>query len=117
MLQDNGTASPAASSPGGWKWGSWRIPSEHLPLLVGAVCGGALILLTLIAAIVWRCCVVPRRDKAYCKSVILHQSFKTFLNNKKCSITSTLRSKYWLLCMSVLFQIFMNKILTCICFS
>ncbi|KAJ9600432.1 hypothetical protein L9F63_009288, partial [Diploptera punctata] len=63
---DNGTASPAASSPGGWKWGSWRIPSEHLPLLVGAVCGGALILLTLIAAIVWRCCVVPRRDKAYC---------------------------------------------------
>ncbi|XP_021928158.1 uncharacterized protein LOC110833899 isoform X2 [Zootermopsis nevadensis] len=63
---DNGTASPAASSPGGWKWGSWRIPSEHLPFLVGAVCGGALILLTLIAAIVWRCCVVPRRDKAYC---------------------------------------------------
>ncbi|KAJ4442142.1 hypothetical protein ANN_12008 [Periplaneta americana] len=63
---DNGTASPAASSPGGWKWGSWRIPSEHLPLLVGAVCGGALILLTLIAAIVWRCCVIPRRDKAYC---------------------------------------------------
>lgn len=70
-LQDNGTASPAASSPGGWKWGSWRIPSEHLPFLVGAVCGGALILLTLIAAIVWRCCVVPRRDKAYCKSVLL----------------------------------------------
>lgn len=62
---DNGTASPA-SSPGGWKWGSWRIPSEYLPLLVGAVCGGALILLTIIAAIVWRCCVVPRRDKAYC---------------------------------------------------
>jgi hypothetical protein len=72
MLQDNGTASPAASSPGGWKWGSWRIPSEYLPLLVGAVCGGALILLTIIAAIVWRCCVVPRRDKAYCKSCLLY---------------------------------------------
>lgn len=71
LFQDNGTASPAAS-PGGWKWGSWRIPSEYLPLLVGAVCGGALILLIIIAAIVWRCCVVPRRDKAYCKSFLLY---------------------------------------------
>jgi len=71
VFQDNGTASPAAS-PGGWKWGSWRIPSEYLPLLVGAVCGGALILLIIIAAIVWRCCVVPRRDKAYCKSLLLY---------------------------------------------
>nr|CAD7439419.1 unnamed protein product [Timema bartmani] len=62
--EDNGTAPP--SSPGGWKWGSWRIPNEHLPLLVGTVCGGALILLVLLAAIVWRCCVMPRRDKAYC---------------------------------------------------
>jgi len=74
MFQDNGTASPA-SSPGGWKWGSWRIPSEYLPLLVGAVCGGALILLIIIAAIVWRCCVVPRRDKAYCKSFLLYIRF------------------------------------------
>nr|CAD7589921.1 unnamed protein product [Timema genevievae] len=63
-ISDNGTAPP--SSPGGWKWGSWRIPNEHLPLLVGTVCGGALILLVLLAAIVWRCCVMPRRDKAYC---------------------------------------------------
>jgi hypothetical protein len=74
MLQDNGTESPAAS-PGGWKWGSWRIPSEYLPLLVGAVCGGALVLLAIIAAIVWRCCVVPRRDKAYCKYFILYIGF------------------------------------------
>nr|CAD7579562.1 unnamed protein product [Timema californicum] len=59
-------AQPHLSSPGGWKWGSWRIPNEHLPLLVGTVCGGALILLVLLAAIVWRCCVMPRRDKAYC---------------------------------------------------
>jgi hypothetical protein len=94
MLQDNGTASPAASSPGGWKWGSWRIPSEHLPLLVGAVCGGALILLTLIAAIVWRCCVVPRRDKAYCKSFVSNQSFKTFVDHIICSIRSTGKRKY-----------------------
>ncbi|XP_047118578.1 uncharacterized protein LOC124799084 [Schistocerca piceifrons] len=61
---DSGTVPP--SSAGGWKWGSWRIPSEYLPLLVGAVCGGALLLLVLIALIVWRCCVMPRRDKAYC---------------------------------------------------
>ncbi|XP_067001398.1 uncharacterized protein [Anabrus simplex] len=61
---DNGTAPP--SSPGGWKWGSWRIPSEYLPLLVGTVCGGALLVLILVAAIIWRCCIMPRRDKAYC---------------------------------------------------
>ncbi|XP_063233632.1 uncharacterized protein LOC134537287 [Bacillus rossius redtenbacheri] len=68
MWPEEGVTAPPAS-PGGWKWGSWRIPSDHLPLLVGTVCGGAVILLALLAAIVWRCCVVPRRDKAYCARI------------------------------------------------
>ena len=97
LFQDNGTASPAAS-PGGWKWGSWRIPSEYLPLLVGAVCGGALILLMIIAAIVWRCCVVPRRDKAYCKSFLLYiYDFKTWDWTGRVTSWVAMQQQCWLM--------------------
>lgn len=50
------------SSAGGWA--SWRVSGEHLPLVVGGVAGGALIVMLIVAAVVWRLCVL-RRDKQY----------------------------------------------------
>ncbi|XP_054282164.1 uncharacterized protein LOC128999606 [Macrosteles quadrilineatus] len=49
---------------GGWEWG-WRVPAHHWPLLVAMFCGGSLVLLLLVAAILWHCCVAPHRNKDY----------------------------------------------------
>lgn len=45
----------------------WRITSERLPLLVGVFCGGFLITILLLAVIVYRCCIMPRGHKHFCK--------------------------------------------------
>jgi len=47
---------------------AWRISGEQLPLVVGAVAGGLLLVMLLVAAILWRFCILPRRDKEYRKS-------------------------------------------------
>ncbi|RZF32148.1 hypothetical protein LSTR_LSTR004011 [Laodelphax striatellus] len=60
--QDNGTA---ATSKWLWRWGSWRVPSEDLPLFVGIFCGITLVLLLVAVIILWRCCVAPHRNKEY----------------------------------------------------
>lgn len=52
----------AGGSAGGWS--AWRVSGEHLPLVVGGVAGGALIVMLVVAAVVWRLCVL-RRDKQY----------------------------------------------------
>ncbi|XP_075213066.1 uncharacterized protein LOC142319556 isoform X1 [Lycorma delicatula] len=60
--QDNGTS---AATKWLWGWGTWRVPSEDLPLLVGIFCGCALVLLLIVTVILWRCCVAPHRNKEY----------------------------------------------------
>lgn len=54
-----------STTGGKWEWGSWRVPAQHWPLLVGMFCGGALVLLLIVTAILWRCCVAPHRNKDY----------------------------------------------------
>ncbi|XP_071452362.1 uncharacterized protein [Hetaerina americana] len=53
---------------GGWQWGRWRVSEDQLPLAVGALAGGALLILAIVAAALWRCCTLsPRNAKAsYC---------------------------------------------------
>lgn len=63
---ENGTNTPSASS-GSSPWGFWRISSDRLPLLVGVFCGGALVVFLLLTFIIYRCCIMPRREKHYCK--------------------------------------------------
>jgi len=55
----NGVGSPQ------WIWSTWRIPGEQLPLVIAVFCGGALILLLIVAVVLWRCCVAPHRNKDY----------------------------------------------------
>lgn len=43
----------------------WRVPSHHWALLVTMFCGGALVLLLVITAVLWHCCVAPHRNKDY----------------------------------------------------
>lgn len=64
FFQDNGTS---AATKWLWGWGTWRVPSEDLPLLVGIFCGCALVLLLIVTVILWRCCVAPHRNKEYRK--------------------------------------------------
>uniref|UniRef100_A0A1B6LAM6 Uncharacterized protein n=1 Tax=Graphocephala atropunctata TaxID=36148 RepID=A0A1B6LAM6_9HEMI len=47
-----------------WEWG-WRVPPHHWPLLVAMFCGGALVLLLVVTAVLWHCCVAPHRNKDY----------------------------------------------------
>ncbi|KAF6214165.1 hypothetical protein GE061_008904, partial [Apolygus lucorum] len=58
--QDNGTS----SAGGGTSW-PWRMPTEQLPLIIAIFTGGALIILLVIAAVLWRFCVAPHRNKDY----------------------------------------------------
>ncbi|XP_056630415.1 uncharacterized protein LOC130441003 [Diorhabda sublineata] len=44
----------------------WKISSERLPLLAAVFCGAALIVCLICAFFLYRCCVMPRRDKHYC---------------------------------------------------
>lgn len=43
----------------------WRVPSDRLPLLAAVFCGAALVVCLLFAFIIYRCCVMPKRDKNY----------------------------------------------------
>jgi hypothetical protein len=52
---------PTASSRG------WRISAERLPVLAAVFCGAALVVCFLCAFLLYRCCIMPRRDKHYCK--------------------------------------------------
>ncbi|KAK3921916.1 Interference hedgehog [Frankliniella fusca] len=61
MWPEDSDADGAAGAGG---WSSWRVSGEHLPLVVGGVAGGALIVMLVVAAVVWRLCVL-RRDKQY----------------------------------------------------
>jgi len=49
---------------GEWEWG-WRVPAHHWPLLVAVFCGGSLVLLLFVTAVLWHCCVAPHRNKDY----------------------------------------------------
>ncbi|KAK5647122.1 hypothetical protein RI129_005586 [Pyrocoelia pectoralis] len=44
----------------------WRVPSDRLPLLAAVFCGAALVVCLLFAFIIYRCCIMPKRDKHYC---------------------------------------------------
>uniref|UniRef100_A0A069DYP1 Putative conserved plasma membrane protein n=1 Tax=Panstrongylus megistus TaxID=65343 RepID=A0A069DYP1_9HEMI len=59
--QDNSTSVGGSS----WRWTTWRVPTDQLPLVIAVFCGGALILLLVVAAILWRFCVAPHRNKDY----------------------------------------------------
>lgn len=48
-----------------WNWSTWRVPSDQLPVIIAAFTGVSLIILLVIAAILWRCCVAPHRNKDY----------------------------------------------------
>nr|XP_023015101.1 uncharacterized protein LOC111504666 [Leptinotarsa decemlineata] len=52
---------PTAASTRGW-----RISSERLPVLAAVFCGAALVVCLLCAFFLYRCCVMPRREKHYC---------------------------------------------------
>ncbi|KAK9890496.1 hypothetical protein WA026_010577 [Henosepilachna vigintioctopunctata] len=51
---------PTASSRG------WRVSTERLPLLAAVFCGAAVVVCLLCAFVLYRCCVMPRRDKQFC---------------------------------------------------
>ncbi|KAF5275695.1 hypothetical protein FQA39_LY06807 [Lamprigera yunnana] len=51
---------PTASTRG------WRVSSDRLPLLAAVFCGAALVVCLLFAFIIYRCCIMPKRDKHYC---------------------------------------------------
>nr|XP_023023800.1 uncharacterized protein LOC111511953 [Leptinotarsa decemlineata] len=53
---------PTAASTRGW-----RISSERLPVLAAVFCGAALVVCLLCAFFLYRCCVMPRREKHYCE--------------------------------------------------
>ncbi|BES88812.1 Hypothetical protein NTJ_01619 [Nesidiocoris tenuis] len=57
---NNGTSNTASSN----SW-PWRMPTEQLPLIIAIFTGGALIILLVIAAVLWRFCVAPHRNKDY----------------------------------------------------
>ncbi|CAG9854859.1 unnamed protein product [Phyllotreta striolata] len=44
----------------------WKISSEKLPLLAAVFCGAALVVCLLCAFFLYRCCVMPRREKQFC---------------------------------------------------
>lgn len=52
---------PTASSRG------WRISAERLPILAAVFCGAALVVCLLCGFLLYRCCVMPRREKHFCK--------------------------------------------------
>lgn len=58
--RENGTANIAGNN----SW-PWRMPTEQLPLIIAIFTGGALIILLVIAAVLWRFCVAPHRNKDY----------------------------------------------------
>lgn len=47
----------------------WRISADRLPVLAAVFCGAALVVCLLCALFLYRCCIMPRRDKHYCKGV------------------------------------------------
>ncbi|XP_014253200.1 uncharacterized protein LOC106668731 isoform X1 [Cimex lectularius] len=57
VILDNSTMSGSST---------WRVPSDQLPLVVAVLCGGTLIVLLVAAAVLWRFCVAPHRNKDYC---------------------------------------------------
>lgn len=52
---------PTPSSANGW-----RLSADRLPVLAAVFCGAALVVCLLCAFILYRCCVLPRREKHYC---------------------------------------------------
>ncbi|XP_017775454.1 PREDICTED: uncharacterized protein LOC108561862 isoform X2 [Nicrophorus vespilloides] len=44
----------------------WRIPTDRLPLLAAVFCGAALVVCLIFAFVVYRCCIMPRKEKHYC---------------------------------------------------
>lgn len=45
----------------------WKIAAERLPILAAVFCGAALVACLFCAFLLYKCCVMPRRDKHYCK--------------------------------------------------
>ncbi|XP_072401308.1 uncharacterized protein [Diabrotica undecimpunctata] len=43
----------------------WKISSERLPILAAVFCGAALVVCLFCAFFLYRCCVMPRRDKNF----------------------------------------------------
>lgn len=44
----------------------WRVSSERLPLLAAVFCGAAVVVCLLCAFVLYKCCVMPRREKHFC---------------------------------------------------
>ncbi|XP_044752238.1 uncharacterized protein LOC123312084 isoform X2 [Coccinella septempunctata] len=44
----------------------WRVSSERLPLLAAVFCGAAVVCCLLCAFVLYKCCVMPRREKNFC---------------------------------------------------
>ncbi|CAH0557861.1 unnamed protein product [Brassicogethes aeneus] len=54
---------PTASTRGG----GWKLAvGDRLPVLAAVFCGAALVVCLLCAFVLYRCCVMPRREKHYC---------------------------------------------------
>lgn len=52
---------PTASTRG------WRVSSDRIPLLAAVFCGAALVVCALFAFVIYRCCIMPKKEKHYCK--------------------------------------------------
>ncbi|KAK9754401.1 hypothetical protein QE152_g1246 [Popillia japonica] len=44
----------------------WRVSSDRIPLLAAVFCGAALVVCVLFALVVYRCCIMPKKEKHYC---------------------------------------------------
>ncbi|XP_071052988.1 uncharacterized protein [Onthophagus taurus] len=44
----------------------WRVSSDRIPLLAAVFCGAALVVCVICALLVYRCCIMPRKEKHYC---------------------------------------------------
>lgn len=82
----------------------WRVPTDRLPLLAAVFCGAALVVCVLFALIVYRCCIMPRKEKHYCKFAaiipgLLFIDFhrNSFLKSKEVSYNTLLFLKKQLL--------------------
>jgi len=52
---------PTSAPPGGWR----GISTDRLPLLVAVFCGAVLVICLVCAVILYRCCIMPKKEKHY----------------------------------------------------
>lgn len=85
-----GTTGATGNLLSGWRAGGegGGIPSDRLPLLAAVFCGAALVVCIVFAVIIYRCCVMNRKDKPYCtRKVDAAPSALTAVSNN--TITAT----------------------------